>query len=106
MTSPHRHMKLLILTGRLFVVLAFAALMTFLMLFLAGEVTAAWYMHHYNIAARNELSEDYGFGMLAFAIGCAVATATLFFAFFVGWRFSGRIARTNDAGSSIAAVDE
>ena len=59
--------------------------------FVSGEAAVAWYMHHYAITSRLDLSEDYGFGMLSLAVECAAALVALPFALFSGWRLSGRI---------------
>lgn len=84
-------MKTVALIGGVVLALVIAVLLLAGVLFLTGEATVSWNRHHYGIAARLDLSEDYGFGMLALLIDCAVAMAALPFTFFAGWHLSGRV---------------
>lgn len=71
---------------------------------LVGDATVSWYVHHYEIAARLDLSEDYGFGLLTFLIDCAVAVVTLPFTLFAGWRLSRRIQRALVANRAAGSI--
>jgi hypothetical protein len=88
-----RHMKSLTLFGRLLVALVIAMLFLAIALFLASEITCTWYMNHYAVASRLELSEDHGFGMLGFLVMCVTAVVLLPFTAIAGWRLSGRLQR-------------
>ena len=77
--------------GRILIALTLAAVLLVVVLYLAGEATVAWYLHHHAVASRIELSEDYGFGMLVSFVLCATAAVALPLAIFAGWRLSGRI---------------
>lgn len=69
--------------------LVFTALCLVAIWFLVGEAVAYGYMHHYSIADRAELSEDYGFGMIAFLVDGMALLVSLPFALFLGCRLSG-----------------
>lgn len=83
-------MNIASLIFRLIVAPALTLAMLVIVWLLAGEVTAEMYTHHHGIAARVDLSEDYGFGMLAMLIGCVAALLALPLAALAGWRLSGR----------------
>lgn len=97
MSIPH-------LLARVFVAFGAAALSVMLVIWLAGEATVAWYMHRYQIATRIELSEDYGFGMLALLVECGAALVAVPLLLIVGWRASGRLLRSGAEGSSDGEV--
>jgi hypothetical protein len=59
-------MKWLVVLCRSLLTLALAVLLVAATAYLAGEVAVAWYMQHYSVAARVDLSNDMGFGMLGF----------------------------------------
>ena len=84
-------MKAVAVLCRIFGALALAGVLLVIAFFVSGEAAVAWYMHHYAITSRLDLSEDYGFGMLSLAVECAAALVALPFALFSGWRLSGRI---------------
>lgn len=86
-------MKSLIFFGRVLVALVISVLFLAVALFLASEITRTWYMQHYAVASRLELSEDYGFGMLGFFVLCVIAVVVLPFTALAGWRLSGRLQR-------------
>ncbi len=86
-------MKSLTFFGRLLVALVIAALLLAIALFLASEIAGTWYMQHYALASRLELSEDHGFGMLGFLVTCVTAVVLLPFTALAGWRLSGRLHR-------------
>ena len=75
------------------VIVAVAVLLQGGVVFLAGEATVAWYMNHYGVSARTELSEDYGFGMLTLFVWCASGLIALPLVAFGAWRMSGRLER-------------
>jgi len=56
---------------------AVALVVSVLLVYLVEELLLLWYMWRSDIAARAELSEDYGFGMLCVAFG-VVAFAVIF----------------------------
>lgn len=86
-------MNAFMLFFRFVVALALTVLVLAGVLFFSGEATVAWYMSHYSVPARVELSEDYGFGMLALFVDAASALVALPLASFFAWRMSGRLAR-------------
>jgi hypothetical protein len=59
--------------------------------FLAVEITVAWYMRSYGIAQRVDLSNDYGFGVLASAVMVGVTLVSGLLSFTLAWRMSGKI---------------
>jgi hypothetical protein len=71
--------------------LAFAAAAAVGWAFLAVEITVAWYMRNYGIAQRVDLSNDYGFGMLASAVVVGVTLVSGLLSFILAWRMSGKI---------------
>lgn len=84
-------MKTLAFFSRVLIALVLAGALLVSALFLVGEATVAWYMHHYAVVSRLELSEDYGFGMLGFFVECTTAIVALPIAIFASWRLSGRV---------------
>lgn len=98
-------MNAFVLVFRLVVAVAVTVLLLASVLFVAGEATVAWYMSHYGVPARIELSEDYGFGMLALFVEGTSALLALPFASFVAWRMSGRLARAMVASPLFQRAD-
>lgn len=70
------------------VLIALAGL--FVTMIAAGEAVIAWYMHHYAVPSRLELSEDMGFGMLMLAVwGASFFTLPIWG--FLGWYLVHRL---------------
>ena len=51
---------------RLLVTVEISLISTIVISFVVSEIILQWYMYHYGITIRADLSEDYGFGMLVF----------------------------------------
>ncbi len=86
-------MNSIVLVFRVVVAFVVTSLLLAAALFASGEATVAWYMNHYGVPARSDLSEDYGFGMLATVVWLASFLLALPFTCFVSWRLSGRLVR-------------
>ncbi|HZY17526.1 MAG TPA: hypothetical protein VFE82_03545 [Ramlibacter sp.] len=57
----------------------------------AGELFVWWYMREHGVVNRLDLSEDHGFGMVAFFVGSLVLLVALPIAGILSWKLSGRI---------------
>ena len=84
-------MNSIVLVCRVAVALVITSLLLAAVLFVSGEATVAWYMNHYGVPARIDLSEDYGLGMLATVVWVASFLLALPFACSVSWRLSGSL---------------
>jgi hypothetical protein len=85
-------MKWLVVLVRSLLTVALATALVAAAAYLGGEATVAWYMQHYAVTARADLSNDMGFGMLGFVVVCISTLVSSPLALFAGWRLSGRLA--------------
>jgi hypothetical protein len=77
-----------------FLITVFLALATVLVgELIAGEFLLTWYMNHYGISVRAELSEDYGLGMLTLLKSVIVFAIAFPVAAYFCWRWVGVLVR-------------
>lgn len=77
---------ILVYTSQLLLTLACAVGVAWLLECAAAEAYVAWYMNHYDIAIRAELSDDYGFGMLGFLISLTSIAVGFPLGAYLGWK--------------------
>lgn len=68
-----------------------AALCAGLVQYLAAETYVSWYMAHYGVVVRADLSEDYGFGILGLMISVLTFTVSFAVVGWLIWRLSRRL---------------
>jgi len=77
---------IILYVGRLVLMFACAVGVAWLLELVAIESYVAWYMNHYDISVRAELSEDYGFGMLGFLISLISIAVGFPLGAYLGWK--------------------